>query len=100
MPKFLQSGALFALTLALAPLAARADEVMFRGQKIEYGGASEVKLIGRELSFDQLEFGFFKSCYHSMRFRAGPRNASVGPCRRDVENNFSIGRSHGSSRGK
>ena len=25
--------------LALAPLAARADEVMFRGQKIEYGGA-------------------------------------------------------------
>ena len=48
MPKFLQSGALFALTLALAPLAARADEVMFRGQKIEYGGASEVKLIGEE----------------------------------------------------
>ena len=39
-PKFLQSGALFALTLLLAPLAARADEVMFRGQKIEYGGAS------------------------------------------------------------
>ena len=30
-PKFLQSGALFALTLLLAPLAARADEVMFRG---------------------------------------------------------------------
>ena len=42
--KFLQSGALFALTLLLAPLAARADEVMFRGQKIEYGGASEVEL--------------------------------------------------------
>ena len=39
-PKFLQSGALFDLALlALAPLAARADEVMFRGQKIEYGGA-------------------------------------------------------------
>ena len=48
MRKFLQSGALFALTLLLAPLAARADEVMFRGQKIEYGGASEVKLIGVE----------------------------------------------------
>ena len=28
-----------AALLALAPLAARADEVMFRGQKIEYGGA-------------------------------------------------------------
>ena len=36
------------MLLALAPLAARADEVMFRGQKIEYGGASEVKLIGEE----------------------------------------------------
>ena len=36
------------MLLALAPLAARADEVMFRGQKIEYGGASEVKIWGEE----------------------------------------------------
>ena len=47
MPKFLQSGALFALTLLLAPLAARADEVMFRGQKIEFGAGGLVERASR-----------------------------------------------------
>ena len=37
-----------AALLLLAPLASRADEVMFRGQKIEYAGAASVKIWGEE----------------------------------------------------